>query len=157
MLQRCYSPKSHEKNPNYKGCSVCKEWHTYSKFETWFLSQPNHARVGYELDKDLLANSKTNKIYSPQTCCLLPKELNAMIVFSSRDYADLPSGVYKPDKGKYFISYGGKASFSDKEEAHKEYLRRRKQAINTTANRLFEGGLIEERVYSALLNYKIKK
>ena len=33
MLERCYSEKFQEKNPTYRGCSVCEEWLTFSNFK----------------------------------------------------------------------------------------------------------------------------
>ena len=32
MLKRCYSPELQERQPTYKGCSVSKEWLTFSNF-----------------------------------------------------------------------------------------------------------------------------
>lgn len=39
MLTRCYSSKCHEKQPTYKGCSVCDEWLTFSNFRKWMEQQ----------------------------------------------------------------------------------------------------------------------
>ena len=35
MLKRCYSIKSQERQPTYKGCSVTDEWLTFSNFKSW--------------------------------------------------------------------------------------------------------------------------
>lgn len=73
MLERCYSPKCHQKHPTYIGCSVCEEWKILSKFKEWFDQQPLD-RHSWQLDKDLLFQD--NKVYSPETCILAPQWLN---------------------------------------------------------------------------------
>lgn len=81
MLKRCYDPKSLERNPTYKGCEVCKRWHSFSNFledmpniENYllWLNNPNQ---GISLDKDL--KCKGNKVYSLETCCFLTRSDNA--------------------------------------------------------------------------------
>lgn len=81
MLTRCYSAKCHEKNPNYKDCTVCDRWHCFTNFledlpliegyELW-LNNPNQ---GVALDKDLKGNG--SKLYSLETCCFLTLEENS--------------------------------------------------------------------------------
>lgn len=78
-----------------------------------------------------------------------------MLTSPSFQRGGIPCGVYKRANGRYFIVYGGKTSFRTLDEAHKEYLKRRKIAITDAANRFFNDGLIEEKVYNALLNFKI--
>ena len=74
MLQRCYDSKLHLRNPTYKECSVIEEWYNFQNFAGWF--EKNYID-GYQLDKDLLI--KGNKIYSPETCCFVPKEINLIL------------------------------------------------------------------------------
>lgn len=71
MLERCYSKKFKLKNPAYIGCSVCEEWLTFSNFKAWMEKQDWQ---GKELDKDLLVTG--NKVYSPDRCIFLDKEIN---------------------------------------------------------------------------------
>jgi hypothetical protein len=73
MLERCYSEEYHKKQPTYIGCSVDERWHNFQVFAKWF--EENYIE-GYELDKDILL--KGNKIYSPETCCFVPKEINLL-------------------------------------------------------------------------------
>lgn len=79
MLKRCYSLSWLNKYPTYKGCSVCKEWLTFSNFKSWMEQQD---WKGCDLDKDLLV--KGNKVYSPETCCFIPKELNVSLQYYSK-------------------------------------------------------------------------
>ena len=79
MLERCYSNKSLIHNPTYKDCTVCDEWLCFENFEKWY--NENYYEVDDEimnLDKDILV--KGNKIYSPETCCFVPKRINILFV-----------------------------------------------------------------------------
>jgi len=88
MIKRCYNAKFQEANPHYIGCSVSKEWLTFSKFKEWFDKQ--HHRVDVQLDKDII--KLDNKVYSPDTCCLVSERLNKLMIVSSRD---MLAGVVK--------------------------------------------------------------
>ena len=86
MLQRCYSEKHQEKFPTYKGTIVCKEWHNFQSFAKWYHDNyPNINEVNFQLDKDLLQNDVKNKIYSPQTCIFLPKNVNSFLTNKKSD------------------------------------------------------------------------
>lgn len=80
MLQRCYDNKFQEKHPTYNGCSVCEEWLNFQNFAEWF--NKNYYEIDNEtmcLDKDILSD-KTNKIYSPNTCLIVPKRINSLFI-----------------------------------------------------------------------------
>lgn len=89
MLQRCYDEKLHKRNPSYSNCYVVDDWLDFQKFNEWF--DLNYIE-NYQLDKDLLFPG--NKIYGPDTCCFLPKEINVTLIkpLNERLY---PTGVYK--------------------------------------------------------------
>lgn len=71
MLQRCYSSEYQERNPTYKGCSVSKEWLTFSNFKLWMDVQDWE---GLQLDKDLLFEG--NKVYRDKTCVFVTRMVN---------------------------------------------------------------------------------
>ena len=54
------------------------------------------------LDKDILI--KGNKIYSPQTCCFVPENLNSLITKNDSIRNNLPIGVSWDKKKNKFIS-----------------------------------------------------
>ena len=87
MLRRCYSKAYQEKQPSYKGCSVCEEWLTFSNFKSWMETQDWE---GKQLDKDLLVYK--NKIYSPETCVFIDQRLNTFLVKSNKTRGDYPLG-----------------------------------------------------------------
>ena len=91
MLRRVYDTKMHIIQPYYKGMEVCEEWHNFQNFAEWYTSHRNYG-LGFELDKDILSGG--DKIYSPETCMLLPKEINAsLIVKPTTKGKKLPTGV----------------------------------------------------------------
>lgn len=73
MISRVYSKKKHARQPSYQGGSICDEWLTFSNFLSWW--KINYFD-GYELDKDLLSNSRS---YSPESCIFIPSWLNLFL------------------------------------------------------------------------------
>ena len=101
MLNRCYSPNYHKTRPTYIGCSVCPEWHYFSKFRFWMEGQKWE---GMELDKDLLV--KGNRVYGPDTCCFVPEAINYLFGsgLKKKSNLHLPHGVTLTASGKYVVS-----------------------------------------------------
>ena len=101
MLTRCYSLKYHKRYPTYIGCSVCPEWHYFSKFRLWMELQN---WKGMDLDKDLLV--KGNQVYGPDTCCFVPAAINYLFGSGEKKKInlDLPEGVILTPSGKYRVS-----------------------------------------------------
>lgn len=96
MLQRCYDPALHLRSPTYVGCAVVPEWHHLSAFMRWMQQQDWQGKA---LDKDLLVPG--NKVYGPDTCVFIPKQVNNFLVdhTPSRRYG--LGVVYRHGKGKY--------------------------------------------------------
>ena len=60
---------------------------------------------GLELDKDII--SPGNNIYSPETCCFIPKPLNALLTDRKAARGEHPRGViFNKSAGKYQSSCG---------------------------------------------------
>jgi hypothetical protein len=123
MMTRCYSEKWHKKWPSYIGCSVCDEWLIFSNFAKWF--DLNHKK-GYDLDKDL--REPGNKVYGPDTCLCVPKNINYLILGCDKVRGDYPIGVCWNKKSGKFIAQlrAGKSRvhlgyFSNCEDAFKAY------------------------------------
>ena len=96
MLQRCYCPLYIEKRPTYADCYVSDEFKKLEVFRLWCLNQPNFNEVddrgrSFELDKDILV--KGNKVYSPETCCFVPSEVNLLFSKTGKLRGSLPIGV----------------------------------------------------------------
>lgn len=153
MIKRCYNYSEHEKLPTYIGCTVHTDWHNFQNFAEWYTSQEYYG-MGYDIDKDILFDG--NKFYSPNTCVLVPQELNKL--FNKRLAAKglLPTGVsFYKKSGKYSagLRIDGKrlhlGYFSNKEDAASEYELARKEYIRVKA--IEWRSRIDEKLFEALI------
>lgn len=157
MLKRCYWIRRKE-NVAYDDCKVCDEWLYFSNFKKWFDDPNNGYRDGYHLDKDILV--KGNKIYSPDTCCFVPQEINKLFTKHNRARGKYPIGV-KKDKLRYisYISLYGKQKvlgmYDDELSAFMEYKKTKENYIKEIAYKYFNDGKITQKVYDALMNYQV--
>lgn len=156
MLRRCYDNKSFKKHPTYSDCYVCEEWKCFANFEKWF--DENYIE-GYCLDKDILF--KLNKIYSPQTCCFVPNEINCLFTKRQNKRGDLPIGVcYSESKRRYKVSFTRGAKrfyigyYSTQEEAFQAYKEAKESWIKEVANKWKDK--LAPNVYEALMNYEVE-
>lgn len=156
MLERCYSQKYQAKFPTYTNCRACVEWHTLSNFKTFF--DENYIE-GYVLDKDILV--KGNKVYSPETCCFVPQEINKLFITHNRNRGPYPLGVRKDGLSyRAQLNIGsikkGLGSFPTPESAFLAYKKAKEQYIKELAEKYYKEGKITERVYLALLAYRVE-
>lgn len=97
MLMRCYSEKFKESRPTYEHATVCEGWKTFSNFRDWCEDQDHE---GKHMDKDLLV--KGNTVYSPETVCFIPPELNTFFTDRKR-FTSASVGVRQTKNGKYEV------------------------------------------------------
>lgn len=120
MLKRCYEYDNNPRDFSYEECSVCEEWHNFQNFAKWYSENtyevPSH--ISLSIDKDI--KMKGNKVYSPDTCLIVPMRIN--LFFLRWEYNNGNTGipcVYKRSSGNYKVlvhnAYGG--TFTTKEEA----------------------------------------
>lgn len=163
MFTRCYNDSFHKTNPNYIGCTVCEEWHNFQNFAKWF--DDNYYEIddcNMQLDKDILI--KGNKLYSPETCCIIPKDINGLFVKSNRIRGDLPIGVTIDDtyRNKKYLSQckiGNKKHINlgyyyDKFEAFNAYKQFKESYIKQVANKY--KNKIPDKIYNVMINYKVE-
>lgn len=156
MMRRVYSMDMLSTHPAYKECSVCDEWHNYQIFAEWFH---RYSITGLELDKDILV--KSNKAYSPSTCCFVPTEINKLFTSSKRSRGDLSIGVSR--KGSRFrstVSDGRNKGihlgvFDTPELAFEAYKTAKELLIKVAADKYKE--ILLPEVYKTLLEYKVEK
>lgn len=157
MIKRCYCPKTQARRPTYIGCSIVDEWRDFQAFAEWFENN-EYSGLGYQLDKDLLFPG--NKVYSPDTCCLIPRELNVLLVDHGRARGDFPIGVYlHKATGKYAsrIRINGKDTFlgyfEHPDDAYKSYVLAKEAYVKDKA--LEWEGRISREVYDALMSWRV--
>lgn len=156
MINRCYNEKYHATRPKSVGCTVAEEWLSFQTFATWLTNHDYH-NLGYFLDKDLLIPK--NRLYSPDTCLLLPHEINTLIADSETGSKDLPMGVQKyNDKYKAVLSIDGKQKhlgcFEDIESAFATYAKMKEDNVKAVAERWRDR--IENRAYDALMVWQVQ-
>ena len=132
MLGRCYNPKYQEKEPSYKGCMVEEYLLNFQHAAEWY--NENIYQIGTErmhLDKDILV--KDNKIYSPNTCLIVPQSINEIFHVSGRKTKDidLPYTILRTSKEKYSVSFRGKSLgiYDTVDKALDTYLKAKKNYI----------------------------
>lgn len=159
MLERCYSDKFQAKKPTYKGCIVSENFVCYPYFKKWCNKQIGFDQVGWHLDKDIL--SKGNKVYSEDTCCFVPQEINSLLVRSNATRGKYPLGVsYLTRLGMFeaSVSLGGRnkriGRFYNAQEAFYAYKEVKESYIKEVANKWKDR--IDPRVYNALMSWNIE-
>lgn len=157
MIKRCYSTKQIERNLTYKDVTVCEEWHNFQNFAEWYEENYNPEYMeGWHLDKDILV--KGNKVYSPETCTLVPKEINNLFKKYNIINKIYPTGVvYHSRDKKFYISFvkkGHTCSFPSVEEAFQAYKTAKEKHIKEVADKWKD--LITKQTYQAMYNYKVE-
>lgn len=154
ILTRAYNAEYKITRPTYIGVEVCHSWHYLSNFKKWF--DENYVE-GYSLDKDIL--SKGRKIYSPDTCCYIPPELNNAVV-NSKTSQSKKMGVH-PNHGVFEVivcKYGKRryvGSYNSVEEAEKAYVTAKQAYVREIGDMYYKQGKISKRVYDALQSYAV--
>ena len=162
ILGRAYCEKFSNRHPAYKDVTVCDEWLNFQNFAKWYYSQKfSTEKVGdrnYHLDKDLMVRG--NKVYSPETCCFIPSEINNLITTNRARRGDCPIGVRYHETRKTFLARLSRkqgavnlGSFDTPKEAFEAYKKAKEAHIKDVANEWKDR--IDERVYQALLNYEV--
>lgn len=164
MLLRSYDDKYHEKYPTYKDVEVCDEWLNFQNFADWcsnqkFFDAKDDKERPYHLDKDILVRG--SKIYSPDTCCFAPSEVNTLLLKRDKSRGSCLIGVSKcKATGNYLaqIRHKGKSvylgSHSAESEAFQAYKKAKEDYIKGVAEKWREK--IDDRLYQALLAYQVE-
>jgi hypothetical protein len=154
MIDRCYNKKQLKRKPTYLGCSVAEEWHNFQVFSEWYEENHNSEIMqGFALDKDIL--KKGNKIYSSETCCFVPEDINNLFIKPNRKTKSLPQGV-SARNGRYRAYLGSShlGVFDTIEEAFQAYKTAKEEHIKEMADEWKDR--IAENVHQAMYNWTIE-
>lgn len=155
MLKRCYVTINQP--TAYRGVTVSEVWHNFQNFASWYYSQQN-CGDGYQLDKDLM--TRGNTVYSPKTCCLIPREINNLIGnFSNVFEGDIVGCSLNKRDNLYAVTirdgrkviYSG--YFKDQKEATKAYVAEKEKRVKVVASKWKDR--IDEKVYIALMGWTV--
>ena len=156
ILARCLNPKTKAKQPTYADCKVHEDWQYYQNFKEWFYNQVGSGLEGYQVDKDLLVRG--NLLYSADTCCLIPRDLNTYLaslpVYGCTTCIDFKVNVCQyavevtHEGCKYHLGY-----FNTYKQAFMELKTFKEQKLREFAEKY--KGLVSDHVRERLLTYEI--
>ena len=164
MLNRVYCEKQLENTISaYRDVTVCDEWLNFQNFAAWCYNEPffkfkDDKGTTYSLDKDLLV--KGNKVYSPDTCCFIPQDVNCLIINGKGRRGKCPVGVhYSVRDNKFYatmkkngeVTYLG--IYTSSEEAFNVYKKAKEVHIKNVAEKW--KGKVANKVYEALIKYGV--
>jgi hypothetical protein len=159
MIRRCYDEQYQERLYTYKGCSVDERWHNFQVFAEWYENNYNFNTMNnWHLDKDILV--KGNKVYSPETCCFVPNEINIQLTKRQNDRGKYPIGIYLTVEGRYKVQlsrdkirqYLGR--YDDVELAFQAYKTAKEEYIKEIADKWKPK--LAPQTYQALMNYTVE-
>lgn len=137
MFERCYDAKYQARCPTYKGCTVHPEWHNFQNYAKWHLNHECYG-LGYEIDKDILVLG--NKVYSPDTCTLVPSNVNKVAVIRSSPLGLRNTGIIKRKSLDRFLvrmNINGKTEvlgyFETEQEAHLAFINKKAERVRDVA------------------------
>jgi len=167
IYNRCYVNGS----PSYDGSTMCDKWlNDKDSIKEWYASNIYVCDgESMAIDKDLLFPG--NKVYSPETCCILPQTLNTMLSNCrkhrlpewKKSEMELPLGVrYNKSKGMYYAEitpcgYDKPVKLAYKltaDGAFYEYKKFKEADIKVMALKYKDK--IPDRLFWALINYKVQ-
>ena len=152
MIGRCYEEgRSGIYEAYYEICTVCEEWKCYQTFAKWYEENQYECKGRLHLDKDILYPG--NKIYSPDTCLLVPQRIN-MVFTNKTNNRGLPNGIVQQGNG-YLAKYNHiELGVCDTvEEAYEIYAKEKEKHIKQIADEYRE--IIPAYIYEALCRYKV--
>ncbi len=164
LLRRCYNEKHHREKPTYKGCEVSENFKDFLYFKDWcnkqvgFNSKDEKGR-SFALDKDILIRG--NKVYSEDTCCFVPADINNLVIKANSIRGKYMIGVsYNKMKGRfesYINVFGSKrhlGTFNTELEAFYAYKEAKEAYIKEVAEKYKDQ--IDPRVYEVLMKYQVE-
>lgn len=167
MLSRCYDPNyigTKAGQMCYSGVQVTDSWLNFQVFAEWYCKELvavelKSPETKFVLDKDLL--SPDVKIYSPETCCLIPEQLNiALIDKLSLNKTRKLSTIRKCKNGTYSVGVSLNKKFTTfsgyktEKECFDLYLRNKEKELNNSIENY--KSIFNNEVYSALIAYSSK-
>lgn len=166
MLDRCFDDKTKNKYPAYKDATCSDEWLLFENFYEWLHGQENFDKwyngKMWAVDKDII--KKGNKIYSSDTCCLVPDNVNKLFIRQNKHHKELPIGV-EESRGKFRSAQVPNINtkqmersklLGTQEEAFSVYKLHKESLIKQVAQEEFDAGNITNKCYDAMMNYEVE-
>lgn len=167
MLSRCYDPNyitTKAGQACYVGVKVVDSWLDFQVFAEWYCvklaeSQLKSPETKFVLDKDLL--SPDVKIYSPETCCLIPEQINLLLINRLLYNKTRKLSTIRKCKNvtysigislnKKFTTFSG---YKTEKECFDLYLSNKEKELNNSIENY--KSVLNDEVYLALIEYASK-
>lgn len=161
MLSRCYDEKDkHFEIYGGSDVTVSDEWLSFFNYKKWY--DENYYEIENDkmvVDKDILV--KNNKIYSKDTCMIVPSRINKLFVTEKSTRGNLPIGVFYHSKNSVYIAtltkknkYKHLGCFDNITEAFNAYKIAKEDYIKEVANEY--KNKIPQKLYDAMINYEVE-
>lgn len=133
MLYRCYGESYGLRYKTHRDATVCEEWLCYENFYDWIHEQSNAENFlkgnNWILNRKIIV--KENDIYSPETCCLVPKNVDGLFA--------------KPNLNMEYAT----------ESMLRMYKEHMENKIKKVAKEEFVNGNISKQCYNAMMHYEV--
>lgn len=130
----------------YSNVEIQEDWALLSNFLRDISEFKGYDKVlsdKWVLDKDIL--SLGNKIYSKDTCCFVPRELNAFMINYNKPKGDYAIGVHFCNREKKYVAQAYKDAkqrflgyYDSEQEAHKVYMKSKQDQLTEILNKYGE-------------------
>lgn len=163
MIQRCtLGSAAQNRQPSYIGCEASAMFKDFQSFVEWHCDQIGYDQDSYELDKDILVID--NKLYSEDTCVLVPSALNNFFVANNVRRGEYPIGVsYHKHTDKFQAQIRIECKkiylgiYNSPQEAHAIYTLAKIAEIERWILRLTNGEYkVDKRVVEALKIWQVR-
>lgn len=153
MVVRCWYTKE-AGNKRYSDVFVSDDWLDYSNYYQDVVNMIGYNLDGFVLDKDILSGDV--KVYSRETCCFVPHEINVAFTKSDATRGEYLIGVdFHKKTGKFRARHQKHLGFFDTEmEAYLVYKEAKEKHLKDLAEKYKE--VVDPRAYEALLSYKVE-
>ena len=153
LMERCYSQQRKNRNKHYEQCTSSENFKNFTFFKKWCEKQVGSDQEGWHLDKDILV--KGNKIYSEDTCCFVPLEINNLFTLSGAKRGSYLIGVSYCN-GSFVARMKNVhiGTFKTELEAFYAYKAAKEAKVKKIANKWKDK--IDKRVYDTLMNYQVE-
>lgn len=166
MHERVMKSQSYSQYSIYSNVSIDPVWDDFQNFAIWYYNEIENLNPNfkYSIDKDIFQWGQSSKVYSPETSCLIPLELNAALstYTTVTSKYGLPVGVikvgtkYKANpKSRNCDIPCNRDSFDTPEEAFEEYRIAKERFLKEQADYYYSQNAISEKVRNGLYNITI--
>lgn len=163
IIDRAFNDEFKQRVATYQNCTMDNNWLNFENFAQWYID--NLYNCGNEImciDKDILI--KGNKHYGPETCLIVPSEINVLFVKCDKKRGIYPIGVSKhPELNKFrarMAKYGKEVHlgcFDTPEEAFQAYKKAKEQHIKDVADEYkAKYPDFPQKLYDAMYAYEVE-